>query len=213
MVTRSRLKSAGTGSSKNKKRLGRVVVKKYTVYKFDELPKETQQKVLDKHRDINTDYDWWDYIYDSIEHDFREKYGIEVDQKKISFSAERGREWYLSIGEMSVSDWKKFMKAVKKEANLNGKELKNIDDEGVIVSFPEQRENFNDVSLYPTERATLTVNEQWALQKKLADWLEEKEEKFLKDLEEGYDYNISDESVADTLRANDYEFTKDGEME
>ena len=34
------------------------------VYKFKELPEEAQQKVLDKFRNINVDYEWWDFTYD-----------------------------------------------------------------------------------------------------------------------------------------------------
>jgi len=210
MVTRTRLPRKH--SSKKKVRLGRIVTKKYTVYKFDELPKESKEKALRQHGDINVDYDWWDADYEQMTDKFRNDFGIEIDPKTISFSAERGREWYLTIGKMWVSDWKKFMSVIKKEANLNTKEMKNI-DEGVEISFPEQgRERFNDVSLYPTETCTLTDNEQWALQEKLANWLKTKEGDVLQNLEKSYDYYISDEAIAETFRANDYDFTEDGKI-
>lgn len=41
---------------------------KTTVYTFDELSDEAKQSAIDNNRDINIDYEWWDYIYnDTIE--------------------------------------------------------------------------------------------------------------------------------------------------
>tara|TARA_Y100001972_G_scaffold47562_2_gene58673 strand:- start:30 stop:497 length:468 start_codon:yes stop_codon:yes gene_type:complete len=34
------------------------------VYFFNELNKEQQQKAIDNHRDINTDYEWYDFIFE-----------------------------------------------------------------------------------------------------------------------------------------------------
>lgn len=43
-------------------------MRKYTiehvVYKFEELSKESQEKALDNMYDINTDHDWWEFIYE-----------------------------------------------------------------------------------------------------------------------------------------------------
>jgi len=39
-----------------------------TLYYFDELPKETQRKALDKYVDINTSYDWWDCIFQDMDY-------------------------------------------------------------------------------------------------------------------------------------------------
>ena len=36
-----------------------------TLYSFDELPPEVQEKVLDDNRTINVDYGWYDFVYDS----------------------------------------------------------------------------------------------------------------------------------------------------
>ena len=38
--------------------------KTYNVYKFDELPEESQQKVLDNYRTRNVDYAWWEWTYE-----------------------------------------------------------------------------------------------------------------------------------------------------
>lgn len=45
----------------------------YTVYKFNELPLESQEKALDNYREINVDYDWWTCLYDDAE-----RIGLEI---------------------------------------------------------------------------------------------------------------------------------------
>jgi hypothetical protein len=54
-----------------------------TVFTFDELSEEVQEKVLDKYRDWNVDHDWWEFTYDHVK-EIAEKIGIDISQ--ISFS-------------------------------------------------------------------------------------------------------------------------------
>lgn len=53
------------------------------------LSKARQQELLDKYRDTNVDFDWWDFLYDDFESDL-EELGIEVasdeKRKEIYFS-------------------------------------------------------------------------------------------------------------------------------
>lgn len=35
-----------------------------TAYKFSELSKESKQRAIDKHRDGQLDYDWWQFTYE-----------------------------------------------------------------------------------------------------------------------------------------------------
>jgi hypothetical protein len=55
-----------------------------TVYEFKELPKKTQEKVLEKHRDINTEMDSW---YEFTMDDWKEKLAKKgFEDAKIHFS-------------------------------------------------------------------------------------------------------------------------------
>ena len=214
MVAHSRLKHAGAGSKKRDRlvKAGRRV--SITVYKYDELPKETKQKVLDNHRDINTDYDWWEPESEAMKERFLNDFGLDVDTKTMSFSAERGRDWYLSIGKLYIEDEEQFVKALKKDGNFNEKELYAIKSGDVNITLPERgsHSSFNDVDLEPNDGCRLTEDEQDNLRTKIEGWLKGKEESFLIDIEKSFDYYVSDESIVETIRANEYEFTADGKI-
>ena len=39
-------------------------IKEVKVYKFDELSDKVKDKVIENFSDINTDYDWYEFIYE-----------------------------------------------------------------------------------------------------------------------------------------------------
>ena len=39
-------------------------VRQYSVFTFEELPENIQEIAIDNLRDINVDYDWWEYTID-----------------------------------------------------------------------------------------------------------------------------------------------------
>lgn len=52
-------------------------MKKKTIklYQIDELPVDARVKTIEKHSDINVDYDWWDFIYQDAE-----RIGLKISQ-------------------------------------------------------------------------------------------------------------------------------------
>ncbi|WP_302758665.1 hypothetical protein [Dialister invisus] len=56
------------------------------VYKFDELSKDVQEKLIEKNRDIYTDFDWYSVIYDNFSQNVKQDYGIEINIENIKFS-------------------------------------------------------------------------------------------------------------------------------
>ena len=58
----------------------RKVIKEFNVYKYEELSKEGKQKALYNYADINTDYDWYEYIGEEIK---------ELGLKLVSFDLYR----------------------------------------------------------------------------------------------------------------------------
>jgi hypothetical protein len=76
--------------------------------RFDALDESTKAKVLDAHRDTNTDHDWWSFVYENFTHEMRE-IGIEVEEMYF-----RG---FWSQGDGAcfkgcVNDWAKFLPTV-----------------------------------------------------------------------------------------------------
>ena len=37
------------------------------IFTFEELPEETQEKIIEKWRENNLDYEWWNYVYSDFE--------------------------------------------------------------------------------------------------------------------------------------------------
>lgn len=56
------------------------------VYKFDELSKDVQEKLIEKNRDIYTDFDWYSVIFDNFSENVKQDYGIEINIENIKFS-------------------------------------------------------------------------------------------------------------------------------
>ena len=56
------------------------------VYKFNELSKDVQEKLIEKNRDIYTDFDWYTVIYDNFSQNVEQDYGIEINIENIKFS-------------------------------------------------------------------------------------------------------------------------------
>ncbi len=209
------------------------------VYKFDELPKEIQEKVLDKHRGINVDYDWWDMdgLVDFNEQDFKDAgvqplpkdwsdrklmpdkihyEGVEYpaytglikySHKDMYFDLDRGQ--YLQLNDIKVMDdnvFRKFLKIPDKLWNKVSYHFENKRNEySTTLEFRDNDgENFEESQLLSrSDIDTLTnAQEKWS----------DKMHEALKMLRDTYDSSQSDEAVADTLRANEYEFKENGEM-
>ena len=49
--------------------------REYTVYKFNELTEDQQQKAVERYGDINVDYEWWDCTYEDAK-----RIGLEITE-------------------------------------------------------------------------------------------------------------------------------------
>ena len=209
------------------------------VYKFDELPKEIQEKVLDEHRQINVDFDWWDMdgLVDFNEQDFKdagvqplpkEWYNrklmpdkihyegveypayiglIKYSHKNMYFDIDRGQ--YLQLNDIEVKDDNVFRKFLKIPEKLWGKVSYRFDSSGretnTTLEFRDNEgDDFEDSEkLSPAERDTL---------KNAQDKWQDKMGEALKMLKDTYESSMEDEEVADTIRANEYDFKENGEQ-
>jgi Lhr-like helicase len=156
------------------------------VYKFEELDKQTKEKVIDNYRYINVEDTFW---YDFIQDDFN-RLGLEIENFDIS------RGGYVNIYISNLEDTSNNIIAefgdsvpIKQTANnyideynkiqANFKEDEDIEREMEILDEKYQREYSADILSY---------------------------------LRAEYDYQISDEAIIETIEANDYDFTTDGKI-
>lgn len=59
-----------------------------SVYTFEELTEEQQQKAIERYSNINVDFEWWNYIYNELDNLGLKCHGFDIDRGsycKLSF--------------------------------------------------------------------------------------------------------------------------------
>lgn len=203
-----------------------------TIYQFDELEDRAKERARDWYRQGALDYDWWDAVYDDASQ-CATILGIDLNQKPVKLMSGATRydaaiyfSGFSSQGdgacfEATYAYAKGAAKKIRSHAPKDT-ELHRIADELQAL----QRSNFYRLTARTKHRghyyhsgcmavdvddnetrqtAWLQVEESLTqLLRDFADWI-------YRQLEAEHDYFMSDESVDDTIRANEYEFTEDGE--
>ena len=156
------------------------------VYKFDELDKQTKEKVINNNRYINVEDTFW---YDWIQDDFN-RLGLEIENFDIS------RGGYVNIYISNLEDTSKnIIKEFGDSVHIKQTAKSYIDEYNKIQA------NFkNDEDI---EREVEILDDQYI--KRYSD-------NILSYLRDEYDYQISDEAIIETIEANDYNFTWNGEI-
>ena len=156
------------------------------VYKFDELDKQTQEKVIENYRYINVDNTFW---YDCIKEEFN-SLGLEIQE----FNLDRGNYAKIYID------------------NLEETSKKIIEEFGDSVLIKQTAKNY--INEYEKIQANFKEDEDIEREVELLDEQYEKEysEDILSYLRSNYDWETSDESVYQTIEANEYDFTIEGKI-
>ena len=176
--------------------------KTINLYQFSELSDEAKEKAIEKFRDINVDYNWWDMTYEDAKNVNFYILGFDLDSRcfvkgqfivsapdtaeliKVSHGNEcetfdTAKDFLTKLNELTSS-----IRSHKKSSCL-------------YISYKE--ENIED------------VNE---------DDIEELENDFLQSLCEDYriiltkeyEYLTSEEAIIGTIEANEYDFLEDGSL-
>ena len=163
------------------------------IFKFNELNEEAKQNAISNLYNINIDYNWWEFIYEDAKN---------IGLKITSFNLDRNR---YAKGEF-------ILNAPEVAQNILSNHGKECETYKTAESFLEVWQPiFNAYMDEESEKYESSESE---------DEMQELEDDFLNSLLEDYsiilqnacDYLQSDESIIDTIEANDYEFTEDGEM-
>jgi hypothetical protein len=188
------------------------------LYKFDELSDEVKESVLDKHRDINLYYDWYSFEECLLEltDDDLKKIGVKEPIESLFsygdmfFDLDRGS--YLDLQKIKVRDDEVFRKLLCIPAYLWEHTYYSFEEGGrwerntklylELVDLPDDDDN---QELYLNQIAEHYFEEAKGI------W-DEMMERALKRLQESYYAAMEDESVAETLRCNEYEFLVDGSI-
>ena len=156
------------------------------VYKFEELDKQTKEKVINNYRYINVEDTFW---YDFIQDEFN-RLGLEIR----SCDLDRG-----SFAEIHIEDFEDTSNNI-------------IDEFGDNVPIQQTAKNYIDE--YNKIQANFKEDEDIERELEILDEKYQREYSvdILSYLREEYDYQISDEAIIETIEANDYNFTWNGEI-
>jgi hypothetical protein len=179
------------------------------IYKFDELSKEAQTVAIDKMRDINVDYEWFDADFEGFKEDLNE---LGFYDAEIWFSG------FYSQGDGACFDAK--IDASKFATTVNEKRIARLIENGYISQFEILK---NSYANHYSHEKTRYVDFDSIGYKNIDETLQSLCEKIelirLKQSKEIYrsldkqnDYLQSDEAVKETILANDYEFTENGKI-
>ncbi len=160
------------------------------VYSFDELSDVAKNKALQHYRSINVDYEWWEFTYEDAKN---------IGLKITAFDLDRGRH---AEGEF-INDASEVADKILKEHGDNCQTYKTAQryiEELKEIELKYKGKDSDDDNYY--------------LDKEISELDSEFLNNLLEDysimLQNEFDYLQSDEGVAETLKANDYEFTEEG---
>lgn len=202
-----------------------------TVYSYSELDERAKDKARDWYREAGLDYEWWDSVYEDCKTIF-DILGITSEKQiKLSGGGYRNEVAIYFSGFSSQGDGACFegsyrynkgaAKAIRTHAPMD-KELHRIADELQRIqksNFYSIRAKIKQSGNYShsgcTDFEVTDTRSQYGdctskvedeikqVMRDLMDWI-------YKQLESEYDALQSDESVAESIEANEYEFEKDG---
>jgi len=156
------------------------------VYRFEELDKQTKEKVIENYRYINVEDTFW---YDWIKEDFI-RLGLEIQGFDIG-SGNAVKIYINNLEETSKSILHEFGDSV-----LIKQTAKNYLDE-----YEKIQANFKEDE--DIEREVELLDEQYE---------KEYSEDILSYLRSNYDWETSDEAIINTIEANEYDFTTEGKI-
>ena len=193
----------------------KVITIKTKVYKFEELSEEAKQNAIEKLYAINVDYEW--YHMDDMYNEIAKEYGLKIKMNDVCFDLDRGNYLYFEtynhgskkdyVKGIYIDDDRKFFK--KAGLNLRLKRIKEaIINYDITVDHTHGGGGYGFNCLDISYDSDLTDDDVNQLENCLKEFIEE----ILDSLKKDYEYLTSEEAIIDTIEANDYDFTVDGEL-
>jgi len=166
------------------------------VYKFSELSKDVQDKVIERHWDINVDDGWWECVYDDAKN---------IGLKITGFDIDRG----------SYCEGKFIWAAEEVASEIFKQHGKECETYKTASSFMADRDALVAKHSDGVNLEKVAEDNEWEFDNEL----DELEKEFLRSLLEDYriqlqrefEYLTSTQAIIDTLAIDNYEFKANGD--
>ena len=168
-----------------------------TTYLFDELPEDSQQKAIEKYQDINVDYDWWDSVYADAEDNALVRIKAFNDYSctlELLSDVRTSCRRILKTHGKTCDTWKLAAETLRTYVHAQVAWWNKLD--------PEDQDYWRMSDFDGTE-------EHIAIE---AEYVYALSEEYRSLLQQEYEYLTSEQAIAETLRANEYQFTLEGEI-
>ncbi len=162
----------------------RTYTTEHTVYSFAELSEEAKDKAISKLWDLNVDHYWWSPVYENAKDD-----GFEIEE----FNLDRGNN-RVSGG---------FMIDEKEAAQKILENWSADSDLGTIATRFLEKMGSSEVEYDRNEDPNAEA---------IVEFEDNIAEEYQKMLKHEYEMLTSREVIIETIEANEYEFTADGEL-
>ena len=155
------------------------------LFKFSELSEDAQKKAIEKLSDINVDYDWWEVICEDAE----------------------------NIG-LKITEFDLYRMSIDGNFNLSAAEVAQniLNEHGEMCETYKTAETFlNEFNPVFAEYMETEEGEDKLIDLE-SDFLNSLLEDYRIMLQKDFDYLTSEEAIIETIEANDYDFTANGEL-
>lgn len=164
------------------------------IYKFNELSKDVQNKVIKRKWDINVDYEWWEFILEDASN---------ISLKITEFDIDRGncKGSFIWDAEEVAGE---IFKQHGKECETYKTASSFMADRDALVAKHSDGINLEKVA----------EDNEWEFDNELDELEKEFLHLLLEDyriiLQKEYEYMTSEKAIVETIISNEMEFTADG---
>lgn len=203
-----------------------MTIEQVKVFEFDELDENVQEKILDRNRDINTDHpDWYWCVYDDAKA-IGKIMGMDIDHIHFSgFSNQGDGAMFLGRYEYKKGSYKEILSYAPIDDGLHSiaKRLQEIQRRNFYAltatitrsyyggSYSHENMMEIDVTRYTPDMVEETDIDNDTVDN-LTDALKDFARWIYKRLWDEYEYHTTDDAVRETLEANGYRFTENGDI-
>ena len=161
-----------------------------TLYQYDELSESSQQTALKYFSDINVHYPWYDFTYeDAI------NIGLKITSHDLYHHDIEGK---LTL---DIED------SIEKILSTHGK---ICDTYKLALDYKDHLTEIQNRMSYASESKLIALEK--AVEELTTEYEHNLLEEYLLMLRREYAYLTSQEAIEETIRANEYDFTKEGKL-